>query len=230
MRRYDSAYKYADLCLSLNGKLVDYNSIIVSTSASASFTRFNDETIFYTSSSNGYTFTCVSPTYARVDSNLYNMYAADDLRKNLFFYTSGVGKRFRGTYDNTGTNLFTGLATDEIYLIRAECAARQGSIQPALADLNTLLKKRWQSVSFIPFNSSSQADILNKILEERRKELVFRGLRWPDIKRLNREGYKISITRNLNGVTQTLLPDDHRFVFPLPQDIINITGMPQNPQ
>lgn len=57
-----------------------------------------------------------------------------------------------------------------------------------------------------------------------------RGLRWMDIKRLNKEDYKINLTRNVLGQAYILTPNDPRYALPIPEDIILSSGMPQNPR
>lgn len=57
-----------------------------------------------------------------------------------------------------------------------------------------------------------------------------RGLRWMDLKRLNKDSANIILTRQVNGQTYTLQPNDLRYALPLPEDIIQITGMQQNPR
>ncbi len=113
--------------------------------------------------------------------------------------------------------------------MRAESAARMNDISTALMSLNTLMENRYKKNEFTPFEASSPQEALQLILKERRKELIFRGLRWMDIKRLNKEGAGISITRAVARNTYTLLPNDPYFALPLPDDIIKMTGMPQNP-
>jgi hypothetical protein len=73
-------------------------------------------------------------------------------------------------------------------------------------------------------------EALNIILIERRKELLMRGLRWMDIKRLNKEDAGIVMKRTINGQTYTLLPNDLRYSFPIPEDVISLSGMQQNPR
>lgn len=119
-----------------------------------------------------------------------------------------------------------------MYLTRSECYARRnrpGDKDLALADLNTLLEKRWQSAHFIPVQANSTDQALDSILLERRKELVMRNLRWIDIKRLNKEGRGIILTRN-PGQLYILQPNANHYALPLPGDIVDLTGMPQNPQ
>jgi len=56
-----------------------------------------------------------------------------------------------------------------------------------------------------------------------------RGLRWMDIKRLNKENRNITIKRLIGGQEFTLSPNANYYALPLPNDIIQLTGMQQNP-
>jgi len=55
-----------------------------------------------------------------------------------------------------------------------------------------------------------------------------RTLRYTDLKRLNKEGANITLTRFIKGQTYTLLPNDPRYALPIPDDVIQVSGMPQN--
>jgi starch-binding outer membrane protein, SusD/RagB family len=224
MRRYDSCLKYADLALQIKSTLVDFNTLSVS--ASYPFRRYSPEDMFddVTVQSNYY---ASSKYYGRIDSTLYNSYEDNDLRKVIYFKTEADGYSFKGSYARSIP--FIGIATDEVYLMRAECYARLGNTDAALNDLNTLLVTRWAAGTFVPFTASSAPDALAIILQERRKELLFRSLRWMDIKRLNKDGAGIILTRVIGGTTYTLPPNDNRYALALPADIIRLTGMPQNP-
>jgi hypothetical protein len=92
------------------------------------------------------------------------------------------------------------------------------------------LIKRWKTGTFIPVTAASNTEALDIILLERRKELLMRGLRWIDIKRLNKEGRNILPKRIINGQSFSLSVNENRYALPLPDDIISITGMPQNPR
>src|SRR5690606_32948220 len=127
-------------------------------------------------------FTTVSSTI-RLDTTLYASYAEDDLRRTLFFRTSSTRVYPRRTYTGQ-TTFFSGLTTDELYLIRAECQARDGDATGSIADLNTVLLNRDQTCTFIPYADKTPAEALELILTERRKEPVWRGLRWSDLRRL----------------------------------------------
>lgn len=230
MRQYDNSFKYADLCLQLSNSLIDYNGdsdINGSINAAVPFKRFNKETVFYTEmNSNSFV---ISPVSVFVDTNLFSQYHTNDLRKTGFYKSVSGYQQFKGMYTANINAYFTGIATDEMYLTRAETHARAGRLPEAMADLNTLMKKRWQnSVPYPVITATDQNDAVNKILSERRKELYMRGLRWMDIKRLNKEGANIILKRVVNGKTVILEPNANYYALPLPTDIINMTGMPQN--
>jgi starch-binding outer membrane protein, SusD/RagB family len=228
MREYDSAYVYADLCLQLKNDLMDYNNDPqVNTAATYPFAQFNKEVIMESRSP------VISPldnSKAKMDSLLVASYNVNDLRRSLFFKNSNGTFSFRGSYEN-GAPLFTSVAVDEIFLIRAECAARKGMTAQALNDLNALMVKRWSNaVAFPSFSAPTPAEALKLILAERRKELVMRGLRWMDIKRLNKENAGINLKRISGGKEYTLPANDLRCALPIPEDAIQRSGMQQNPR
>lgn len=226
MRRYEEAGLYADSALQLNSVLLDYNT--VNAGLARPFARFNKEVVMDTYAGN---FPALSNNRAKIDSLLYASYAVNDLRRTIFFRSNNDGSYgFKGTYSG-GTAGFTGIANDEIYLIRAECQARAGRVTEAMQDLNTLLRTRWKANSFVPFTASGSAEALAIILQERRKELLYRGLRWIDLKRLNKEGAAITLKRIVNnGTVYTLSPNDRRYAVALPEDLLQISGMQQNPR
>jgi tetratricopeptide (TPR) repeat protein len=238
MQDYDKALVNASNCLKINGELIDYNNL--SPNNFYPFGIKNNEIIFYNLLGKNFMEQLLF-LYSRIDQNLYNSYSSFDLRKTIFFMDAAStlgnpddkGYFFRGTYDGSGNgDLFCGIATDEIYLTRAECYARGGNISAAMDDLNTLMRKRWDNkVPYPTFTAINKEDALTQILNERRKELVYRGLRWTDLRRLNKEGANITINRTYKGKTYTLLPNSLSYTFPIPNDVISFNpGMTQNPR
>lgn len=225
MNDYTNALQYADAALNGYSTLIDYNTL--SQTATLPFSRFNNEVIFHSTMAN------TSITLASrliVDTLLYRAYQVNDLRPKLYFKTSAGVNTFKATYAGS-TTFFNGIATDELYLIRAECYARTGNTQQAMTDLNTLLTKRWKSGTFSALTAATAGDALKLILAERRKELIFRGLRWTDLRRLNLDpNYAITLRRNLSGQSYTLPPNDKRYVLPIPDLVIQLSGIFQNPR
>lgn len=228
MHKYDSAFRYADLCLQIKSDLMDYNSDgdIIDINSNVPFKQFNKETIFYTEMNS---MGVHIPVRGRIDTLLYNSYASDDLRKTAFFRPNGSYRRFKGSYASSTSVLFSGIATDEMYITRAECFAKLGDVNRAMNDINTLLIKRWNNtVPYLPMTAIDAADAVNKIRQERRKELLMRGIRWSDIKRYNKEGVNLILTRQMNGQPYSLQPNANYYALPLPDDVVRTSGIQQN--
>jgi len=225
MSDYSNALLYADSALQLNNKLIDFNSL--NANAAAPISQFGVEEFFYAILTGS---TILGPSIAKIDSNLYRSYAANDLRKTVFFSKNTDGSyAFKGSYAGT-TAQYNGLTTDEMYLIRSECNARTGNITAAMNDLNTLLTKRWKSGTFIPLIATTANEALTQILTERRKELLMRGLRWTDLRRLNKiTAFAKTITRVIDNQTYSLPPGDNRYTLQIPLNVIAMTGIEQNP-
>ncbi len=224
VRQYDKAGAYADSSLQLYKALIDYNTRDVN--SSRPFDKLNVETMYNSRLVETNILKGVSG-FGLVDTNLYNSYGPNDLRRSLFFFTNPLGKFFKGSY--TGLIwAFTGLATDETYLIRAECKARANDVSGAMNDLNTLLVQRWKTGSFIPFTATTWQDALNTILIERRKELPCRGVRWTDIRRLNLETPSIKPVRFINNLPYELPVNSPKYALPIPPDAEQLGNYIQN--
>lgn len=101
-------------------------------------------------------------------------------------------------------------------LIRAECLAREGDFHGTLSDINYLLENRYNE-KFKPIEIKDSKELLDRVLLERRKQLISRGLRWTDLRRLHRETeYRKNLNRNIGGVIYQLSVDQQPFVFPIP--------------
>ncbi|RZL20116.1 MAG: RagB/SusD family nutrient uptake outer membrane protein [Pedobacter sp.] len=224
MNDYDKSLLHASAALDKFNILLDFNTL----TASAAFPiqRFNNETIYYSIVNSS----ALWSTRHKVDETLFALYHSNDLRRTVYFRVNADGSKiFKGSY-NGSSLLFSGIATDELLLNRSECLARKDEKDIALSDLNTLLKARFKTGTFTPVTATTASEALSKILLERRKELVFRGIRWSDLKRLNEDAnFATTITRSLNGTTYTLPPKSSKYILPIPDDVIAANpGMPQN--
>jgi hypothetical protein len=121
------------------------------------------------------------------------------------------------------------MRVSEMYLIRAEAYAQNGDLINAQADINTLLSNRLIVPAPVTFTNQQQA--LQTIALERRKELVYEGHRYYDLKRTNQSLVRDS--RDLDGAFDSaarLEAGNFRFVLPIPQDeIFANDNMTQNP-
>lgn len=229
MGNYSQASLYVDSTLSIHNNLVDYNT--VSLSSQTPFTYVMDEVIYFSTQVNNYAGTTgyLNRTAIGVDNQLIGMYEPDDLRKEVYFMKNNLGNyNVKRGYLGGGSYPFTGLATDEMYLIKAECLVRSGKDESAIEVMNDLLVKRYSIGKYKAIESTDNKLLLALILDERRKELVWRGLRWTDIKRLNKEGGGIELKRQLGDKNYTLSANSSRYVFPIPDDEIAFSHIIQN--
>ena len=222
MDKYKEAINVADSSLKYNSFVQDFNYITHTTGSrplNIQSKEIHVRAVMVKASS--------SPSIGRINTILYNQYADDDLRKILFFRNEQDGKvTFRGHFLN---NLFTGTTTGEVLLILAESKARLNDTESAMQALNKLAINRYKNVGFTPITATNATDALERILQERRKELLTRGLRWQDLKRLNRDpNYALTLKRTIGNEVFTLPANDARYVLPIPQFVINFNHIDQN--
>ncbi|MAN87905.1 MAG: hypothetical protein CL555_14060 [Algoriphagus sp.] len=224
MLDYENAYTYSKAALTIDNSLMDFKNL--GSSLPYSFEIFNKEVIFYQKhltarhTTNGGSY---------VNPDLIKLYENGDLRKTLFFsQSSGSGLfNFKGNYTGDFYH-FGGIAVDEVVLNLAESAVRIGKQSEALSQLNYLLEHRFDK-DFEPIADVSGSNLLKKIIEERRKELVFRGNRWLDLKRFNLySDIRVTLERKFNQRKETLPPNDPRYAFLIPPAEINLNPMQQN--
>jgi tetratricopeptide (TPR) repeat protein len=212
MSDYEKALEYADSTLLLHSELLDY--------ADYNNFSFNPEVLYQSRMLATSTAIRAQGVPCYVDTTLYNLYNIIDRRRTLYFNNFAGIITPKSGYSLSGVFMFTGLATDEIYLIKAESLTRTGEYNEGINVLNSLLSKRFPDADFTPVTALSQQEALDTILLERRKELVFRGLRWTDLKRLNKDGANITLKRKL-GADEYILPPNHaNYVLPLPPDVL----------
>jgi tetratricopeptide (TPR) repeat protein len=234
MGNYAAAQTNADSALQLKNELLDYNEANPGTLTP--FVRFNKEVLFHSVKARE---DALDPGYgegnmAVIDSVLYQTYDDNDLRKAIFFkenldaadYETPLGTyRFSGNYEpSVSSAQFNGLSVDELYLIRAEGYARGNEVAKAMADINTLLKSRYVTGTFTDLTAANAEEALEIVLRERRKELVMRGLRWTDLRRLQDHELK----RVIDGTTYTLPVGDSRYTLLIPQEVITNSKLAQN--
>lgn len=226
MDDYQNALYYADEFLSVQHELLNYNNV-----SSTNYYPFsvygegNPEHILIDRA-----FSCALLTNPRlqISTELLDLYGENDLRKVLYFIETNSGIGYRGSYN--GTALLSGSPTvSEVLLIRAECNLRLNRVNASLDDLNWLLKNRYVTNEFEDIKEEDEEKLLDIILEERRKELVFRGLRWSDLRRINKDPKrKKTLFRTVNGEEFSIQPEDKRYTWPIPDIEVKINNMIQN--
>jgi len=228
MVEYNLATVHATACLKLGSDLLDYNTINASPSYPFPLEgKSNVEVIFYNQAAST---SIISATRMIVNPTFYSLYENADLRRALFFRTQSSALIFKGSYSG-GTAYFSGLALDEVYLNLAECLARNGKDMEALNYLNTLRQHRFRPEEFQALSNLGSDELLLMILEERKRQLYFRGLRWEDLRRLNKEAkHQTALVRTVNGVAYRLEPGSVRWTWPIFPTAVQNGGYIQNPR
>ncbi|TXE03068.1 RagB/SusD family nutrient uptake outer membrane protein [Algoriphagus aquimarinus] len=224
--QYEQAIQAAEAALNLYQNRLDFNTL--NFASSRPFARFNNEMIFYSVLSS-VSFHRSAQVYA--DSTIVKLFEEGDLRLPAYFSKSSSGYYNFNKHLTGLPFLFGGISVGEMQLIAAEGYARQGNVQAASALLNELLSLRYQTGTWVDLEITDEDELLGRILEERKKELFGRGIRWTDLRRLNQyPTYQKSLIREINGEQFTLEPNSNRYVFPIPDDEIQRSGISQNPR
>jgi starch-binding outer membrane protein, SusD/RagB family len=129
-------------------------------------------------------------------------------------------------YSNTGTSV------QEMKLFVAECAARSNDLSVALQQLDEVRKNRFATATYVPFQSTDQETVLQEVLKEKNHELPFIGLRWFDMRRLDKENRMGPVHRYdaQGNIVATLQPHSDRYTLQIPLVVISFNpNMPQNP-
>lgn len=232
MGNYAEALKAANAVLEMNNSLLDLKKYAV-VKAQSSIGRTNvpqdidnPENIYIKFAP--YVYGLSSKVFG--SDELISLFSEDDMRLQVYFT-----KNFR----NIPTDKYVwapylranlAVSSPEIYLIAAECEAREGSIERAIALINKLRDNRIKNNTDIV--ATDRNDALQKVLEERRRELAMSGMvRYIDLKRLNQESQFAKTVTHVTGEgTFSLEPNSPLYVLPIPAKVMrfNKNSMKQN--
>ena len=232
MGNYAEALKAANAVLEMNNSLLDLKKYaVVKVQSSIGRTNVpqdidNPENIYIKFAP--YVYGLSSKVFG--SDELISLFSEDDMRLQVYFT-----KNFR----NIPTDKYVwapylranlAVSSPEIYLIAAECEAREGSIERAIALINKLRDNRIKNNTDIV--ATDRNDALQKVLEERRRELAMSGMvRYIDLKRLNQESQFAKTVTHVTGEgTFSLEPNSPLYVLPIPAKVMrfNKNSMKQN--
>ena len=171
---------------------------------------------------------------------LLKLYTDDDIRKDVYFKIVGLEKQ--ADINKNQIVKYPGKSPElkylsdaklvrvaEMYFIRAEAQAKNGDWGGAAQDVNAIRQARMENPTDWDFSSLSQKQAIEKILEEKRREMCYEGTRWFDLKRNGLPITRGEQDRFKQG--KPVLPaHDYRWLFPIPQsEIFANDNMKQNP-
>ena len=170
-----------------------------------------------------------------ISPELRTLFGTNDGRFNLFFNSTsttnldqGSGTAYWGTQYTRFFYPTVGMKTTEVYLILAECYARENRFSESVDVLNTLRAKRILSGTVNLEVPTTRKETMELVINERRKELLLGFNRFFDLKRLNTETeYAKTITRVFPIVnktvpqkTYTLQPNSRLYIIPFPLSVL----------
>ncbi|WP_143961306.1 RagB/SusD family nutrient uptake outer membrane protein [Litoribacter populi] len=224
MQNYVQAEAYADLVLGSSAyQLMDYAQL--NPTVNHPFPPYNSEVIWHSRQVN-IDFNVANPN-TFIHPEIFEAYDDRDLRKSLYSTQRADGFNFRGSY--TGTFwFFGGIGLDEVYFIGAEAKYRNAKTEEAMDLMDEIMVNRFE-VGAHESVSGDMEDGLAWILKEKRKSLIFRGTNWMDLRRLNLDPSTARrLSRTVNEKGYILEPNSNRYVFPIPQNELNLNPMEQN--
>lgn len=229
MGKFDEGMVWAEQAFKHNNQLLDYNTVdVYAQNPFSQYGRDNIEILFYAQVINN---TIFANSRLNVVKELYDSYEDNDLRKKAFFRVDGDRIIYKGGYMGGTTNMFIGVTTAELYLLMAEFMLRiDGGVEQSVKYLNAFLKNRIIKTDFEQIPTSISTDECQRlIMSERRKELIFRARRWWDLKRYNENGVILKpLQRVIRDNTYSLPLKSNKWVWPIPPDVIAISGLEQN--
>ncbi|PTT05666.1 RagB/SusD family nutrient uptake outer membrane protein [Flavobacterium sp. HMWF030] len=175
-----------------------------------------------------------------ISPELRTLFGTNDARFNLFFNTTSATNLDQGSNTAYWSIVYTrffyptvGMKTTEVYLMQAECYAREDKFAEAVGVLNTLRAKRIVSGTVNLAVPTTRAATMQLVINERRKELLLGFNRFFDLKRLNTETeYAKTVTRVFPLVnktvpqkTYTLQPNSKLYIIPFP-----LSALTKNPK
>lgn len=182
--------------------------------------------------------TMYAEVYATEDlQNVFkrNLPAGSDDQRFKLFYCDGQAQFGTAVINFPGRVLWAsyvdanvGLSTPEIILTAAECEARIGDKDKAMAHINRLRDFRIKNNQ--PLTAADKEEALRFVLDERRRELAFVGThRLFDLKRLNKDPrFAKDVTHKHGDQTFTLPANDSRYILPVPPKVLSMNpGIPQ---
>jgi tetratricopeptide (TPR) repeat protein len=210
MGDYNKANENATKALEATHELLDYNNYdretlpLAEVNPETLWARFSDDQLV--------------PGYMIYSDNLLTYLNNDDLRLAMFRRDPLPITRILAN-----GNVSFGQTFPEMYLIQAEALARNNQVTEAMAIVNMIRKKRIAAAAYTNETAANKEVAIQKVLDERRRELAFTGQRWMDMKRLDQEGRMPEVVRYALGTTTVearLAPHSAGYTFEIPVRVL----------
>ena len=150
-------------------------------------------------------------------ANLFSAFEAGDERRDWSIQFDPSNRRYGSKFPTTeGAEDLHIIRLGEVLLNKAEAQARQNKLLQAVATYNLIRARAGVPPHTLGVQVTTQQQVIDAILLERRRELAMEGDRWPDLVRTGR------------AVSLLQIPA-FRTLFPIPQNEVDVApGIVQN--
>lgn len=174
----------------------------------------------------------------------YSIYGGTELVYNIPKFVEHFVRESVNATQGRPFNMLVLFSADELLMNRAEAYANLGNHTEAIADLNAFASAKiyvsQNNPVYLPdvhqineqklsafYNSRSLSEnIVQAVLDFKRREFIFEGIRWFDILR-----HRLPVTHRSYDQQEVyfLGPNDNRRMFQLPGEVV-LSGVQQNPR
>ncbi len=215
-KEYQSAKNYADSVIN-NERYQLYDLHTAGLTSYSYFINKNNPEIMFCYGMASFDFIYnYSSTYATylVSDKIISLFSNDDLRKTTFWDKNKKPHKFSSTNSQSYGNTYR---LSEAYLNRAEALVFLGKWESAITDINTIREKRIKNDYEI--TATNREDALNKVWEERRRELCFEKHRWFDLRRQGMPELRHIFTNGGSRKEYILPTGSKSYTLPIPKKI-----------
>ncbi len=227
MQDYDNAYADASKSLTMRSEILDYNTLsqimpgipVYGIDGYDDAVQTNPEVLYsrYLSESLGCIFS---------EKMLAILDIENDLRYQLFvapFEMSGITEPALWTRKH-----HSGIDISEVWLMKAEGAARKSSpnLNEAKEALEYVRKNRYAAATYQPYQASTQKELVDEILRERRREIIYTEMSFMDHKRQNADPTTARpMERTIEGKKYTMPVDDPHWQLAIPLNVMALNPL-----
>lgn len=235
MSAYDKAKSYATQALAVNSSLFDFNSLSFTDPTRPArgilgrpLEYKHPEMISYGVTNFGSVL-----TNSTISPELLALIDKKDLRfKFGWTMTDRNGDPIKEPYPlRIPQDLNYNISVSEMMLIIAEADARAGNADGAIAQLNKIRKYRFTPEDYQDLKANNADEALTLVINERRVELFGKGLRWYDMKRLDKDPkFRRDYKRANTSGDFTLKAGSPKFLTQIPAKVRLFNQLPLNPR
>lgn len=231
MSNYGEALKYANLALAENDRLFDWvayyeqNRDLIENPNS--FTNLPSPTNHYYVENYNFRHgaTSYSSTEHPISLERRAKFESGDARAAIRWKARTMGSEIYCVSTTIGYFNYGGMTTVEVYLIKAECLAREGKIADAMDVLNTVRATRILTETYADLSATTEEQAIEYIRRTKDNEMILSIVPFIDARRFNLDSkYARTMSKEVGGSTLSLSPASHLWTMAFPNGAVKNSG------